>query len=795
MFILSRLQRIALCALFCASAASAAATPAGTLPATSAAKIGADDVFGHAVAISVDTAVVAAPYEDIGGRPDAGAVYIYLRTVDGWSRQQIITLPDARRLGLSIALDNDRLAIGEPAMARTHIYERDDGVWEKITTITGTGEFGTAVALSGRTLVIGAPSTAAWPSGCPGSGGPGFAFVYERSGDGVWLARQTLAAVDGSNGDCFGDNVAIDGAMIAVAAMREGRDNHGAVYPFERVAGVWQRTFPVAKIAPSTGRFAGNGLALDAVSRTVLVGIAGGVDDNPGHVRVYVEDGTFGWIERAVLRPTRRDGEHDGTFGYRIGLSKIPGSADFLALIGAPTEHIGAAEYQGAAYLFRGQVADWTLQQRLDDADGTAGDSFGSAVGIDADHGVAIVGVDRADVDFEDQGDAVLYLQAGDQWNVDQRVAGDTPPLTQGPRIDPVADTAITEDTLAAIPFRVFDPDTDTKLLQITAHSSDDDVLRDSDLAVVPGSGEHLLHIDPPADVFGSTTITLTVSDGNAAVSTEFDFDILPVNDAPRLEIGSDRFHAAGTAGAQVVPGFVRLFDPGPENESAQRPLEYRVAAGTKSGNPVESVAIDLDGTLRYTLTGSSGIVDFDVAARDDGGTANSGNDTSSSRSVRIRVAEPLPQITDFYVQVGNGRASVRRGEQVAYRVDVGNGLSRKFGVAAADGENASLQITASPALRIDAWICAPEAACPPPGTGSGPIDTALHLPVNSEIEYDVLATVLEDGIGPARLRAQVAQRPGIGKPELTLENNVAEDIDAVLGGDVLLSDGFERAR
>ena len=76
------------------------------------------------------------------------------------------------------------------------------------------------------------------------------------------------------------------------------------------------------------------------------------------------------------------------------------------------------------------------------------------------------------------------------------------------------------------------------------------------------------------ADVFGSTTATVTLSDGTNSVTGPLQITILPVNDAPTFAAGADQ-HVYQNTGAQSVAGWVTAFDPGPATESSQGVLGY----------------------------------------------------------------------------------------------------------------------------------------------------------------------------------------------------------------------------
>ena len=79
----------------------------------------------------------------------------------------------------------------------------------------GAGDqFGSSVAISGDTAVVGAHSDAGAAGADQGS-----AYVFVRSG-GVWSQQQKLEASDAGAGDLFGVSVAISGETVVVGAPR-----------------------------------------------------------------------------------------------------------------------------------------------------------------------------------------------------------------------------------------------------------------------------------------------------------------------------------------------------------------------------------------------------------------------------------------------------------------------------------------------------------------------------------------------------------------------------------------------
>ncbi len=154
---------------------------------------GADDRFGHHVAVDGDTLVVGAPSEDsaatgINGNqadnsaPDSGAAYVFTRTGGIWSQQAYLkasTTGADDRFGHHVALAGDTVLVtayledgsatgingnqadnSAPDSGAAYVFTRTDGVWSQQAYLkasnTGAGDWFAIPAVDGDTLVVGA---------------------------------------------------------------------------------------------------------------------------------------------------------------------------------------------------------------------------------------------------------------------------------------------------------------------------------------------------------------------------------------------------------------------------------------------------------------------------------------------------------------------------------------------------------------------------------------------------------------------------------------------------------------
>jgi hypothetical protein len=76
-----------------------------------------DDTFGQYMALSGDTAIIAAPGDDHAGGVDAGSAYVFAWNGTGWTEQQKLTASDAAPydgFGSNTAISGDTIVAGAP---------------------------------------------------------------------------------------------------------------------------------------------------------------------------------------------------------------------------------------------------------------------------------------------------------------------------------------------------------------------------------------------------------------------------------------------------------------------------------------------------------------------------------------------------------------------------------------------------------------------------------------------------------------------------------------------------------
>jgi hypothetical protein len=249
------------------------------------------DLFGHSVAIDGNTLVVGAPLVDVGPYASHGAAYVFVRAGNRWTQQAILKATDgftADFFGLAVAVDGETVVVGvsshdvggNPNQGAVYVYVRQGNAWvqqAQLTAADGVGydELGRSIAVSGDTILAGSFA------GIGANAYQGAAYVFARAG-GVWTQQAKLTAPDGAANDRFaGSAVALTGdtAVIGSFAHDVGPNaNQGAVYLFVRQQGTWTHR---AKLSAGDGSTFDNLGYSVAISGDTIVAGASGDDEGP----------------------------------------------------------------------------------------------------------------------------------------------------------------------------------------------------------------------------------------------------------------------------------------------------------------------------------------------------------------------------------------------------------------------------------------------------------------------------------------------------------------------------------
>jgi hypothetical protein len=286
-----------------------------------------EDQFGWSLALYGDTLVVGTPWEDSNttgvtgdqannSAPDSGAAYVFTRTGGLWSQQAYLkasTTDTEDQFGRSVALSGDTVVVGAEhegscatgingdqannacaASGAAYVFTRTGGLWSQQAYLKSSNtdirdRFGSSIALSNDTLVVGAMDEQSCVTGINGGQAnnscvsAGAAYVFMRTG-GVWSQEAYLKASNTDAGDFFGSSIALSGDRVVVGAVVEDscttgingdQANNacaasGAAYVFTRIGGIWSQLAYLK--ASNTGTGDQFGWSVTLSGDTVVVG-------------------------------------------------------------------------------------------------------------------------------------------------------------------------------------------------------------------------------------------------------------------------------------------------------------------------------------------------------------------------------------------------------------------------------------------------------------------------------------------------------------------------------------------
>ncbi len=288
----------------------------------------AGDEFGYSVAVSGTTAIVGAEYHAF-----AGGAYVFTKTPTGWKQTAELSPSDgatAGDFGTSVAISGATAVVGASGVARAYMFAKGATGWKQTAVLKGSFSFGASVAVSGNTVVVGAPNAAS---------GAGRAYIFTTSATG-WKQAAVLKGSDTKAGvypvgDQFGTSVAISGTTAVIGANCHAK-NAGRAYVFTKTTTGWKQAAELK--GSDTVAFNYFGWSVAVAGTTVVVG----ADDAAyGAGRAYVFTKTAkGWKQAAELKGS--DTVAGDSFGYSAAVSGT------TAVVGGNCH----ANYAGRAYVF-----------------------------------------------------------------------------------------------------------------------------------------------------------------------------------------------------------------------------------------------------------------------------------------------------------------------------------------------------------------------------------------------------------------------------------------------------------
>jgi hypothetical protein len=304
----------------------------------------------------------------------------------------------AVRFGTAVAVDGDTLVVGALSDEAAFVYVKTECGWTfqaelEADNKTIGANFGIAVAIQGDTILVGAPF-AEVPLSSGDSIKAGAAYVFERSGT-TWAQKAKLIATNPDAYDSFGTSVALDADTIAIGAPSEDSasrtinddagdnslEGDGAAYVFSRVPGGWIAAAYLKREGDGNGdAFGGFGTSI-SVSGTRIVVSSPGTDASgfvdAGAAYIFNQDAGVWSLEQTIWVRPQLTASEAHA---RFGTA-VSLSGEILA-VGAPDDSDGTSSSSGTVTIFGllGQGGGWYPYTRLGNYG--RGNDFGASVAL-----------------------------------------------------------------------------------------------------------------------------------------------------------------------------------------------------------------------------------------------------------------------------------------------------------------------------------------------------------------------------------------------------------------------------
>ncbi|MCH7701912.1 MAG: hypothetical protein IID37_09505 [Planctomycetes bacterium] len=284
----------------------------------------AGDQFGTRVAISADVALIGTPIDPEFPRGDTGKAYIFRFDPDSseWVEEATLLASDgalADVFGFAVAVEGDVAVVG--ARAHNH-FGADDGAayvfrfdgtqWTaEAELLASDGQanafFATSVALSGDVIAVGAYKD--------GDDNSGSAYVYRYNGV-EWVEEAKLKASDAAPGDLFGYAVDVRDDMLVVGAEEADTlaPDAGAAYVYRFDGLIWNEETKLTASNAGTDDDFGTAVSIGNGGDVIAVG-AYGQAHHSGSTYLFRFDGNK-WNEEFEL--VAADGEPNDSFGMDV---------------------------------------------------------------------------------------------------------------------------------------------------------------------------------------------------------------------------------------------------------------------------------------------------------------------------------------------------------------------------------------------------------------------------------------------------------------------------------------------
>ena len=198
---------------------------------------------------------------------------------------------------------------------------RDNGAsdWQQIGKLTpndsaALSEFGTSVAISGNTILVGAPFNSNAPFAADGA-----VYVFHDNGSGIWNPAGKLLPSDGAINKQFGTAVAFSSNTAVIGAINDNTTagNAGAAYVFQRDGLLaWHQIDKLTASDAMPSDRLGTTVALSG--NTAVVG-TNQIVGATGTAYVFRDNGVGNWQQVGKLWAS--DAQADSSFGEAVSIS------------------------------------------------------------------------------------------------------------------------------------------------------------------------------------------------------------------------------------------------------------------------------------------------------------------------------------------------------------------------------------------------------------------------------------------------------------------------------------------
>jgi hypothetical protein len=401
---------------------------------------GENDAYGSSVAVSGDTVVVGAPYNDHDDLPDAGKIYVYQWNGTIWALQTELVPSDAAasdNFGATVGLYGNTIIAGAPGdddggsdSGAAYVFVRDGSTWSQQIKLfspdaNANDRFGNTVSISVESVLISASGDD------QAAADAGAAYAFARSGA-TWSLQQKLMAGDPLAGSMFGSaldlygDTAVIGAPLPATAI-------GSAYVFVREWNTanWSQQQKLAPSTPAIGIGDHFGAAVAVYNETIIVGapqaeISANTNVNDGAINVFNRSNGVWTLDSNYLNvlPTAQSAQEPQFGASAVDVYRETFLAGVPGRLRIPGQNPGAAYLIGKSTMING----WWLM-------GTPAANHaqvGAAVARDGN--TVVVGAPADDFFAADSGAAYIFRVVAPPW---EPIASITPSYTPSPTLTP----------------------------------------------------------------------------------------------------------------------------------------------------------------------------------------------------------------------------------------------------------------------------------------------------------------------------------------------------------------------